>query len=440
MTPPPSLPPLPRPEHLTLAGGCPVAVLRRPGPAILSARLWIRGGSAADPSGQCGRAQLLAGLLSRGCGDLSGDQLADLVEGMGDELRCEASEDALVISLKCASDDAGALLPLLTTMVQRPWLDPDQISLERQLNLQTLGRLREDPFQQAHDRLRTHLYGQGPYGHDPLGVEADLAGLDRPQLLEAARTLGSQGATLVLVGRPPEDLERHLLPAGAQPWGTRPPVPLPGPPGETRPGLVMEEQDTEQLVLMLGAATVPLGDPRSLALRLLQCHLGVGMSSRLFVALREDHGLAYDVGVHAPARCGASPFVVHLSSSADRATEATTELLAEWQRLLEHPLSEEERQLALAKFRGASAAGRQTCGQIADRQALVLGHGLAWSYADEALTRAEALGVEELHAVARELLARPSLSLCGPRAALRAAERVWRVHPLGSSSVGQAVS
>ncbi|WP_094554029.1 pitrilysin family protein [Synechococcus sp. 1G10] len=434
------LPPLPQPERFELPGGCPVSVLRRAGPAILSARLWIRSGSAADPPGQRGRAQLLAGLLSRGCGDLSSDQLADLVEGLGDELRCEASEDALVISLKCASDDAAALLPLLGLMVQSPWLDPDQISLERQLNLQTLGRLREDPFQQAHDQLRSHLYGQGPYGHDPLGVEAELAGLDRPQLVDAAGALGGHGAALVLVGRPPQDLIELLQPAGRPAWNCRSPSLLSGQEAENEPALVLEEQDTEQLVLMLGTTTVPLADPRSLALRLLQCHLGVGMSSRLFVALREDHGLAYDVGVHAPARCGAAPFVFHLSSSAERAAEATMELLSEWQRLLDQPLSEEELALALAKFRGASAAGRQTCGQIADRQAMVLGHGLDWSYADEALERAGGFDPDMLHVVARQLLSRPSLSLCGPPQALRAAGKVWGSHPLGCPSGVQALS
>ncbi len=434
------LPPLPQPERFELPGGCPVSVLRRAGPAILSARLWIRGGSAADPPGQRGRAQLLAGLLSRGCGDLSGDQLADLVEGLGDELRCEASEDALVISLKCASDDAAALLPLLGVMVQCPWLDPDQISLERQLNLQTLGRLREDPFQQAHDQLRSHLYGQGPYGHDPLGVEAELAGLDRPQLVDAAGALGGHGAALVLVGRPPQGLIELLQPLGSPAWNCRSPSLLSGQEAVNEPALVLEEQDTEQLVLMLGTATVPLADPRSLALRLLQCHLGVGMSSRLFVALREDHGLAYDVGVHAPARCGAAPFVFHLSSSAERAAEATTELLSEWQRLLDQPLSEEELALAIAKFRGASAAGRQTCGQIADRQAMVLGHGLGWSYADEALERVGSFDPDMLHGVARQLLSRPSLSLCGPPRALRAAGTVWGTHPLGRSSGVQALS
>ncbi len=428
------LPPLATPERFTLEGGCPVWVLQRPGPAILSARLWIRGGSSGDPAGQRGRAQLLAGLLSRGCGDLSAEALADLVEGLGDELRCEASEDSLLISLKCASADGPSLLPLLRAMVQCPWLEPDQISLERQLNLQTLHRQREDPFQQAHDRLRLQLYGDGPYGHDPLGVEAELAPLDRPQLLEAAAALGGDGAVLVLAGQPPGNLRDWLEPAGGRAWPTREPVSTPGPTGRDGADLVFEEQDTEQLVLMLGAATVPLGDARSLALRLLQCHLGVGMSSRLFVALREKQGLAYDVGVHLPARCGAAPFVFHLSSSAERASEATSGLLQEWQRLLERPLSEAERQLALAKFRGLAASGRQTCGQIADRQALVLGHGLGWSYADDALRRAETLTAAELHTTARDLLARPSLSLCGPAAALRAAERAWQAHPLGRSA------
>lgn len=427
-------PPLPTPETFTLSGGCPVWVLRRSGPAIVSAKLWIRGGSGADPRGQRGRAQLLAGLLSRGCGDLSGEAMADLVEGLGDELRCEASEDGLLISLKCASADSAALLPLLHTMVLNPWLASDQISLERQLNLQALHRQREDPFQQAHDRLRHQLYGDGPYGHDPLGVEEELAGLERPLLLDAAGQLGGEGAVLVISGQPPPDLRTLLEPAAAPLWPAVAPLAAAGPGGRSIAALVSEELDTEQLVLMLGAATVPLADPRSLALRLLQCHLGVGMSSRLFVVLREEQGLAYDVGVHLPARRGAAPFVIHLSSSADRAAEATGQLLQEWQRLLDQPLTTKEWQLALAKFRGLVAAGRQTCGQIADRQALVLGHGLAWSYPDEASERAEALDPAALWEVARTLLAHPSLSLCGPAAALSAAQRAWAAHPLGRSA------
>ena len=165
-------------------------------PAIRSAKLWMRGGSSDDPTGERGAAQLLAGVLSRGCGSFSGDDLADLVEGLGAGLRCEASEDGTLISLKCASDDAPRLLPLLLQLVQRPWLVEDQIDLERQLNLQTLQRQKEDPFQLAHDQLRQQLYGLGPYGHDPLGVEADLQQLGREALVRQLQQAPLTGEVL----------------------------------------------------------------------------------------------------------------------------------------------------------------------------------------------------------------------------------------------------
>jgi predicted Zn-dependent peptidase len=186
-----------------------------------------------------------------------------------------------------------------------------------------------------------------------------------------------------------------------------------------------QSQDTEQLVLMLGAATVPLGHPDALALRLLQAHLGMGMSSRLFVTMREERGLAYDVGVHLPARAGATPFVMHLSTSAERAGEATTCLLEEWQRILEDPLSETERELALAKFLGQDAMGRQTCSQIAERQALVLSHGLPSDHVQQMLERAPQISGEALRAAAQHWLAAPCLSLVGPSPALGAARQAW---------------
>lgn len=416
-------------QQHTLPGGCPLWLIHRPGAGILSAKLWMRGGSSADRPGQRGAAQLLAGVLSRGCGELSGDALADLVEGCGAGLRCEAAEDGTLLSLKCASVDASALLPLLLQMVQQPWLIDDQIDLERQLNLQTLQRQKEDPFQLAHDQLRRLLYGDGPYGHDPLGVESDLRSISRDQLQDLAESYGQAGAVMVLAGEIP-DAAAELLLAGAkgQNWVSCAPKRRGGPAGLQRPQLATSEDDTEQLVLMLGATTTPLGAPQALALRLLHCHLGVGMSSRLFVALREEHGLAYDVGVHYPARLGDAPFVFHLSTSSDRATEATEQLLKEWRRLLERTIHRDDLELALAKFRGQEALGRQTSSQIADRHALVLGHGLPFAFADQSLMEAADLTPEDLLDAAQLLLRAPSLSLCGPPSALKQAEAVWHRH------------
>lgn len=426
------------PRIETLPGGLPLLLATRSGPALLAARLVVPGGSSLDPSGGRGAHQLLAGTMTRGCGELDADALADLVEGAGAGLRCDAHEDALVLALQCAAEDAGALLPLLLAMVRQPRLDPHQLGIERDLNIQTLQRQREDPFQLAHDGLRQLLHGSGPYGHDPLGVEEDLAGLGPAEMAPLVDALGRRGAVLVLCGEPPEgvvDLLGDQL--AAAPWSTGWPGDLAAQPsswGASGGGrLALLEQDTEQLVLMLGCPTVPLGHPDFLALRLLQNHLGQGMSSRLFLVMREERGLAYDVGVHLPARCGPAPFVMHLSTSADRAGEATACLLAEWQRLLEQPLDAAELALALAKLRGQDAMGRQTCSQIAERLALLLSHGLPADHAERRLEQAASLSAADLLATARRHLQAPCLSLVGPAEALGQAERAWAADPLAAA-------
>lgn len=414
-----------------LPGGLPLLVQQRPGPGILAARLWVRGGSGDDPIGQRGLHQLLAGVMTRGCGELDAEALADLVEGRGAGLRCEASEDNLLLSLKCGAEDAADLLPLLIAMVRSPHLETDQVDLERQLNLQTLQRQREDPFQLAHDQLRQQLFDAGPYGHDPLGSETDLEQLGVGQLQACQPELGRSGAVLVLCGAVQPGVQDTL--AGSlqsTPWTVPPLDRSNGPLGQPAERLRTCSLDTEQLVLMLGTATVPLGHPDGPALRLLQAHLGLGMSSRLFVVLREEHGLAYDVGVHLPARLGATPFIWHLSSSCERGAEACTQLLNEWLRLLDQPLTPAELALARARYLGQDAMGRQTCGQIADRQALVRGHGLPEDFVEVSLQRARDLDASELLAVARRHLLRPHLSLCGPASALAVATAVWQSHPL----------
>jgi predicted Zn-dependent peptidase len=418
----------------SLSGGLPVVARSRPGPEILAARLVIRGGSGADPLHRRGAHQLLAGAMTRGCGHLDADALADLVEGAGAALRAEAHEDSLVLGLKCAATDTPDLLPLLLAMARRSILAPDQVAIERQLNLQTLQRQKEDPYQLAHDQLLRQLYGEGPYGHDPLGVEGELKGISADQLGDLAAGLGQQGAVLVLSGTLPDNLHSLLEDSLAGlPWATH--LPLASTEGAPPPAwrgvpaagasLMALEQDTEQLVLMLGCPTVPLGHPDALPLRLLQTHLGLGMSSRLFVVMREERGLAYDVGVSHPARCGAAPFVMHLSTSADRAEEATACLLEEWRRLLEEPLDAAALELARAKYVGQDAMGRQTCAQIAERLALVLSHGLPADHVERCLARATELDGLALQQAARRWLPQASLSLVGPAPALASASAAW---------------
>ncbi len=399
---------------------------------VLAAKLWIRRGSACDPDQQRGAHQLLGSLLSRGCGPYGPTELADLVEGCGAGLRCDTNEDGLLISLKCRDSDAERLLPVIGWMVHQPQLLPDQVELEKELSLQALVRQKEDPFHLAYDGWRTLAYGSGGYGHDPMGVTDDLNRMDRDQLVALAKQLDGASTVLAMSGTIPDALlnllnHHEAFQAQATPTSSADKISSQDAEGgqDRQENLCLRHQNTEQVVLMLGQPSLPHGHADDPALRLLQAHLGQGMSSLLFRRLREDHGVAYDVGVHYPARAKASPFVFHAATSVDKASLTLSLLHQSWNELCTTPLSEADLQLARVKLRGQLAHGSQTTGQRAERRAQLRGLGLPDDYDQRSLAVMDALDAKAVQEAAGRHLGQPLLSLCGPEASLRALGEQW---------------
>ncbi len=402
-------------------------------PGVLAAKLWIGRGSAADPIGQRGAHQLLASVLTRGCGALDAIQMADLVEGCGAGLRCDTHEDGLLISLKCRDLDSPQLLPLLASMLYEPHLHADQVNLERELSLQALQRQQEDPFHLAFDGWRQLAYGSGPYGHDPLGVADELQQLTTESLRPIAKSLSRDGSILALSGSIPAGLLDQLQADGIQARAKRDPS-TSGIDGASRPEALsskptvhLHSLPTEQVVLMLGQPTLPHGHPDDLALRLLQTHLGTGMSSLLFRRLREDHGVAYDVGVHHPARAMASPFILHASSAIDKATTTLDLLIMSWRDLVEQTLKTSDLNLACAKFRGQLAHASQTTGQRAERRAQLRGLALPDDHDQRCMEALETLDGPALRVAASLHLTNPLLSLCGPGSTIEPLAERWNM-------------
>jgi len=402
-----------------------------PTAGVMAAKLWIRHGSGSDPDGQRGAHQLLGSVLSRGCGPYDHLALADLVEGCGAGLRCDTHEDGMLLSLKCRDTDADDLLPLLAWMVKAPHLKDEQVNLERELSLQALQRQREDPFHLAYDGWRQLAYGSGPYGHDPLGIVDELGDLTSESLRPLAASLPAQGVVLALSGSLSDGLEQQqMLQEGfgsllqAIPTGNRSDLPARKPDSNQRVSL--QPQATEQVVLMLGQPSLPHGHPDDLALRLLHAHLGLGMSSLMFRRLREEHGVAYDVGVHHPARAGAAPFVLHASSSLERASLSLKLLHECWTDLLQHNLAPADLELARAKFRGHLAHATQTTGQRAERRAQLRALGLPDDHDRICLEQMDALDGGSLCEAACRHLNRPLLSLCGPGGVIADLAKEWQ--------------
>ena len=410
-------------------------------PGVMAAKLLLPFGSVQDPPDQRGAHELLASLLSRGCGPLDHEAVADLVEGSGAGLRCDAQEDGLMLSLRCTVECSDLLMPLLAWMVLEPHLHPDQVALERSLTLQALQRQCEDPFHMASVGWRTLVYGTGAYGHDPMGVAEDLTRLDRDRLLPLAGRLPLGQPVLAVAGTLPAEITEHLAETkGFAQWpeptirteSTQPEYCL----SSGSESIHLQPMDTEQVVMMLGQATISHGHSDDLALRLLQCHLGVGMSSLLFRRLREEHGVAYEVAASYPALAGPAPFMILASTGMERAHQSLRLLLQCWDELRQKQLSQAELDLACAKFIGQVAHSRQTCSQRAERRVQLRAMGLADDHDQRSMNAVRNLTPEALCQAADRWLNQPKLSLCGPSESLGELQRLWNAQSAPSSSPG----
>ena len=150
----------------------------------------------------------------------------------------------------------------------------------------------------------------------------------------------------------------------------------------------------------------------------MSAYLGNGLSSRLFVELREKQGLAYDVSAFYPTRLGIAQFVAYIGTAPTNLPIALAGLRKEINRLKTTPLTAEELQVSKNKILGQYALGKQTNSQIAQTLGWyeVLGLGIEF---DQAFQDAiAAVTIEGIQSAANACLTTESVSILGPAAAV----------------------
>ena len=401
-------------------------------PGILCAKIWVRDGSRADPINKKGLHSLLGSLLIRGCGPYNNLQLADLVEGLGAVLLSETYEDGIMISLKCTEEGSNDLLPLLKWIILEPRLEKEQIDLERQLSIQAINRQKENQFILALNKWKEIAYQNHPYSQDVIGSIKDLKTITRTDLTSLSEKISSRQKVIVISGSLPANIDTYLKDIKVMNYNPnkkkgqsisdkfKKPNHF-----DTDKSIVITPQNTKQVVIILGSTTIPHSHPDDIALRILSCHLGSGMSSVLFNILREEKGLTYDVGIYYPIRELNAPFIIHASSRTNKAMETLILLRKCWNNLQDSLLSNEELNLAKSKFRYNCAYNSQTISQRAERKAHLIGLNIDENYDLQNLNLIDSITKEDIIRVSSLYLKWPILSLCGPEENLNQLRDFW---------------
>ena len=209
-------------------------------------------------------------------------------------------------------------------------------------------------------------------------------------------------ATVLAIGRPPGNLSIPTVHNGSL---------LPVLRGKQRLTTI---QDSQQTIAIVGYRAPSIYSPDWSALKLLAVHLGGGLSSRLFVQLREKQGLAYDVSASYSSRRYDAPFIAQIGTAPANTERAIAGLQAEIERLRNQLLTDEELALAKRKILGQYALSKQTNAQLAQLMGWYETLGLGIERDRTYPSTIQALSAEAVQTAAQEHLCNPTISVAGP--------------------------
>jgi predicted Zn-dependent peptidase len=408
-TPPPPSPVKPgsplAAQEFTLLNGLSVTLIEIHRQPVVSMHLSVPAGTAFDPAGKQGTAELLAGLITRGAGTHDADAVAAMIESVGGSLSAAVDPDFLTVEADALSSSAELALGLMADAVLRPHLDPEELARARQQTITSLQGSLVQPASAASRVFLAALYGNHPYGAGE--SPATVSNISRSDL-EAFRLAHFRpaNAQLVIAGDLTLADARRIVTSAFGEWrGTAAPPLAAAAPGRSPTRIVLVHfPGASSSSILLGNTTLRGSDTTYYAATVLNRILGGGTDNRLTRVLRDQRGWAVNPASGLSRPAGPGMFQAGVEVKSEVTDSVVREILAQMRTLRSDtvPLAE------LAPIRevlaGEQPLGLQTVNQIADEVTKLRQAGLPLSSLAGYRGKVLGLSAVRLRTVARTIL------------------------------------
>ena len=400
-------------DKTTLDNGLRVVTSAMPHTRAVSIGLFVGVGSRYEEDGKAGVSHFIEHLVFKGTERRpTPKEISGAVEGVGGVINAGTEHELTVYWCKVALPFMEEVLDLLVDMMRSPRCDPDDVERERLVLLEEQRMVNDHPGYQVDTLLDQMLWPDHPLGRDVSGTEESVASITRDGLLDHLSTFYTPANTVISVaGNVDHANVVRLVDCLCDGWESHQAAAWePFLDGQSDPQFRLLRRRSEQTHLSIGLPGHAMNHPDQYALGLLSVVLGEGMSSRLFMEVRENQGLAYDI--HSSASnfqdCGA--FTISAGVDPKRAHAALETIIAEVSRLKDGVPEEEldkAKRLTVGRLLLRMEDTRAVSSWMGSQQLLM---GRVFDV-DEVVDRVDAVTPADLLRVADELLVTDKLNV-----------------------------
>jgi predicted Zn-dependent peptidase len=398
-----------------LGSGLRVVTERMPAVRSVALGIGVRVGSRDETPEQAGLSHFLDHLLFKDTDRFGSTEIDQIFDGMGAEVNAGTGKETTMVYSRFLDQHLERALDVMGDMVLRPAYK--DIDAERQVVIEEIAMYEDEPSDKVHDVLAEAIFGDHPLGRPIIGRADVIAGVPVPDIAAYHDTRYELGNVVVAAagnvdhdqvvalaeekcgaGRPGDGSSGSN---GASP-GSRPDT--------EGPRVCFHAKETEQYHLCLGAQGIRRSDERRFALRVLDTVLGGSSSSRLFQEVREKRGLAYAVFSYSSQFVDSGEVALYVGTRPDNLAEASEVIATELRRLRDDRVSGEELERAKENVKGRTVLSMEATIARMNRLGGALLTGVPLLTLDETIAAIEAVSLDDVTELARELYAPERLS------------------------------
>jgi predicted Zn-dependent peptidase len=392
-----------------LGSGLRVVTERMPAVRSIALGIGVRVGSRDEAPEQAGLSHFIEHLLFKGTARFSSTEIDQIFDGMGAEVNAGTGKETTMVYSRFLDRHLERAFDVMADMVLRPaYRDIDS---ERQVVIEEIAMYEDEPSDKVHDVLAGAVFGDHPLGRPIIG-RADVIGSvpvdDIAAYHDARYDLGRM--VVAAAGNVDHDQvvalveEKCATGPGGQGAADGAEPELEG------PRVRFHVKKTEQCHFCLGGPGIARADERRFALRVLDTILGGSSSSRLFQEVREKRGLAYAVYSFSSQFIDSGQVGLYIGTRPENLGRATEVIAAELHRLSDERVPDEELERARENVKGRTVLAMEATTVRMNRLAGALLTGVPLLTLDETIAAIDAVTLDDVTELARELYAPERLS------------------------------
>lgn len=332
---------------------------------IIAISIYSKGGQLLEKTH--GTANLVASLMMKGTKNYSSLELSQVLEDNGIKIAPAASADAFAISVLTTKDEYDKTLELLNEVVNNATFDNYEIEKVKSDKLNAIKTNKDIPIQRAIEEYRDLIYQNTPYSISSKVLEKNIPNISKEEMLDYYnKVFDPENMVISINGNIDKDKTiqelNNIFPKKENGkkfdysvYSSK--IPTPTTPRKT----VQNMPKTQTAWIMLGWQTNGVLNEKDYAtLQVIDSILGTGMSSRLFKDLREQEGLAYQLGSSYSPNVLRGSFLLYIGTNPDTLEKSKKGLFEEINKLKTEYVGDKELKDAKEKLLGNYVIGLET--------------------------------------------------------------------------------